>query len=324
MSTSAATSPHLPPSASDSGPVANGSTTPVKIGSRPEAESILGPATRGSRLGWPSVAKARPGLLLAGLFVLLLLVAAIVPGWLVAGDPFSANARLAFRGPSSHHLFGTDENGRDVLTRIVYGVRPSLFMGLGATALGLGLGVAIGLLAGLSQRPVDGLLMRGIDVLLAFPHILLALVIITFWGQGIYNSILAVGVASIPRYARLINAQVHLVKRAPYVEAAVTLGLRATTLVWRHVLPNAIKPVLILSTIGIGETIGFGAALSFLGLGAPPPAPEWGSMLSVANEFLANAWWLTVFPALAVTMTVISVTALGREMLRRSEGRLSP
>jgi peptide/nickel transport system permease protein len=300
------------------------STPSVKVGARPGAESVLGPVTKGSQSGGSWLAKGRPGLFLAGLFVLFLLVSAIAPRWLVSGDPFAANARLAFRGPSVNHLFGMDENGRDVLTRIVYGVRPSLLMGLGATSIGLGLGVAVGLLAGLSARPVDGLLMRGIDVLLAFPHILLALVIITFWGQGIYNSILAVGIASIPRYARLINAQVHLVRRAPYVEAAVTLGLRPTTLVWRHVLPNAIKPVLILSTIGIGETIGFGAALSFLGLGAPPPAPEWGSMLSVANEFLANAWWLTVFPGLAVTLTVISVTALGREMLRRSEGRLSP
>jgi peptide/nickel transport system permease protein len=324
MSTSAATSPHLPPGASSPGTFVNGSTALVKVGSRPEAEPIVGPGTRGLRSVWSWFSKDRPGLFLAGLFVLLLLVAAIAPSWIVSGDPFAANARLAFRGPSVKHLFGMDENGRDVLTRIVYGVRPSLFMGLGATAVGLSLGVAIGLFAGLSTRLVDGLLMRGIDVLLAFPHILLALVIITFWGQGIYNSILAVGIASIPRYARLINAQVHLVRRAPYVEAAVTLGLRATTLVWRHVLPNAIKPVLMLSTIGIGETIGFGAALSFLGLGAPPPAPEWGSMLSVANEFLANAWWLTVFPALAVTLTVISVTALGREMLRRSEGRLSP
>jgi len=268
--------------------------------------------------------RARPSLIPAGLFVLFLVLAAVAPRLLTARDPFGANARLAFRAPSASHWFGTDENGRDVLARVIYGVRPSLLMGLGATGFGLACGIAVGLLAGLNKPAINGLFMRGVDVLLAFPHILLALVIITFWGQGTYNSILAVGIASIPRYARLVNAQVHLVRRAAYVEAAVTLGLRSSALVWRHVLPNAIKPVLILSTIGIGETIGFGAALSFLGLGAPPPSPEWGSMLSVGNDFLANAWWLTVFPGLAITFTVVSVTAIGREMLRRSEGRLSP
>jgi peptide/nickel transport system permease protein len=324
VSTTTATSPQLSPAASDLGSLATGPTGPANLSFRSEAQPIPVPGAKRARSGWPRFARVRPGLFLAGLFVLSLAVAAVAPGWLTSRDPFAANARLAFRGPSVNHLFGMDENGRDVLSRIVYGVRPSLFMGFGATAIGLGLGVAIGLFAGLNRQSVDGILMRGVDVLLAFPHILLALVIITFWGQGTYNSILAVGIANIPRYARLVNAQVHLVRRAAYVEAAVTLGLRSSTLVWRHVLPNAIKPVLILSTIGIGETIGFGAALSFLGLGAPPPAPEWGSMLSVANEFLANAWWLTVFPALAITLTVISVTSIGREMLLRSEGRRSP
>ena len=115
-----------------------------------------------------------------------------------------------------------------------------------------------------------------------------------------------------------------LVRRAPYVESALTLGLRSLTLVWRHVLPNAIKPVLILATIGVGETIGFGAMLSFLGLGAPPPAPEWGAMLSIGRDFLANAWWLTAVPGLAITFTVLSATAIGRELLRRSAGKTSP
>jgi peptide/nickel transport system permease protein len=208
-----------------------------------------------------------------------------------------------------------------VLTRVIYGVRASLLMGVGATAIGLTAGVVIGLSAGLGRRGLDGALMRGIDVLLAFPHILLALVIITFWGQGPLIALCAVGIASVPRYARLVHAQVRLVRRASYVEAAVTLGLRPSALIWRHVLPNAIQPVLILATIGVGEAIGFGASLSFLGLGAPPPAPEWGSMLSVGRDFLANAWWLTAFPGLAVTLTVLAITALGRELLRRREGR---
>ncbi len=267
------------------------------------------------------VGSLRPGLLLAALFAALLLVAALEPAWLAPGDPLATSAREAFRAPSSAHPFGTDENGRDVLTRLIYGVRPSLIMGLGATAIGVSLGIAIGLTAGLGPRIVDGLLMRFIDVLLAFPDLLLALVIITFWGQTLANAVVAVGVASVPRYARMVRAQTQLVRGAAYVEAARTLGLGPVALIGRHVLPNAVKPILILATIGIGWKIAAGASLSFLGFGAPPPTPEWGSMLAVGRNFLSNAWWITAAPGAAITLTVMSATALGRELSRRSEGK---
>ncbi len=263
----------------------------------------------------------RPGLVLAGSFVLLLLIAALAPGLLTSVDPLEASARQAYRAPDAVYWLGTDENGRDVLSRLIYGVRPSLLLGLTATALGLGLGIVLGLLAGLGPRWLDGAVMRLVDVLLAFPDLLLALVIITFFGQGTLNLIIAVGIASVPRYARLVRAQTRAVRGAAYVEAATTLGLGRTAVIWRHVLPNAIKPILILATIGIGGNITAGAALSFLGFGAPPPAPEWGTMLAVGRNFLANAWWLVAWPALAITFTVISITAIGRELLRRSEGK---
>lgn len=265
--------------------------------------------------------KLRPGLVLAALFVLFLIVATLQPSLLTSGDPLAASAREAFRAPSAAHWLGTDENGRDVWTRLIYGVQPSLLMGLAATAIGLSIGIAVGLFAGLGHRIVDNFLMRLIDVLLAFPDLLLALVIITFWGQGLVNAVIAVGVASVPRYARMVRAQTHIVRNAQYVEAAVTLGLRRSTVILRHVLPNAIKPILILATIGIGGKIAAGAALSFLGFGAPPPSPEWGSMLSVGRNFLSNAWWLVAAPGVAVTLTVVSITALGRELLLRSEGK---
>ncbi|MEE8874855.1 ABC transporter permease [Pseudomonas helleri] len=263
----------------------------------------------------------RPGLLLAGLFVLLLLIAAIQPGWLVAGDPLDANSRLAFSAPSSLFWLGADENGRDILTRLVYAVRPSLVLGVAATAVGLLLGTLLGLTAGLGPRWLDGAIMRVIDVLLAFPDLLLALVIITFFGQGQLNIILAIGIANVPRYARLVRAQTLVVRGAGYVEAATTLGLPRHLVIWRHVLPNAIKPILILATIGIGGNIVNGAALSFLGFGAAPPAPEWGGMLAMGRNYLANAWWLVAWPALAITLTVVSISAIGRELLRRSEGK---
>ncbi|MNR90288.1 putative D,D-dipeptide transport system permease protein DdpC [compost metagenome] len=265
--------------------------------------------------------KLRPGLVLAVLFILLLIVATLQPSLLTSQDPLAASAREAFRAPSAAHWLGTDENGRDVWARLIYGVQPSLVMGLAATAIGLSIGIAMGLFAGLGHRIVDNFLMRLIDVLLAFPDLLLALVIITFWGQGLLNTVVAVGMASVPRYARLVRAQTHSVRNAQYVEAAITLGLRRSTVIFRHVLPNAIKPVLILATIGIGGKIAAGAALSFLGFGAPPPSPEWGSMLSVGRNFLSNAWWLVAAPGVAVTLTVVSITALGRELLLRSEGK---
>lgn len=263
----------------------------------------------------------RPGLVLAGLFVLLLVIAAIQPHWLVAGDPLEASARQAFRAPDSLYWLGTDENGRDILTRLVYAVRPSLVLGLSATAIGLLLGTLFGLAAGLGPRWLDGAVMRGVDVLLAFPDLLLALVIITFFGQGQLNTIIAVGIASVPRYARLVRAQALVVRGAGYVEAATILGLGRHAVILRHVLPNAIKPILILATIGIGGNIVSGAALSFLGFGAPPPEPEWGGMLAVGRNYLANAWWLVAWPALAITLTVVSISTIGRELLRRSEGK---
>jgi peptide/nickel transport system permease protein len=218
-------------------------------------------------------------------------------------------------------VLGTDENGRDVLTRLIYGARPSLVMGLCATAISLAGGVILGLLAGLGHRTVDTAVMRFIDVLLAFPDLLLALVIIAFWGQGQLNAILAVGLASVPRHARMVRVQTRVVRSAPYVDAARTLGIGSRRLVLRHVLPNAIKPILTLSIISIGGQITAGASLSFLGLGAPPPSPEWGSMLSTGRDFLANAWWLTAMPGIVITLTVVSITALGRELMRRREGK---
>jgi peptide/nickel transport system permease protein len=285
---------------------------------------IVGPATGlgGSRpLGLARFGNVRAGLWAAGLFVVLLLLAATVPQWLAPYDPLDATARLAFQAPNPVHWLGTDENGRDVLSRLIFGVRSSLFMGLAATALGLAWGTLLGLLSGLGPRWLDSALMRGVDVLLAFPDLLLALVIITFFGQGTANLILAVGIAGVPRYARLVRAQTLNVRNAGYVEAAVTLGQSYLAVVLRHILPNAFKPVLILATIGIGGTITAGAALSFLGFGAPPPAPEWGGMMAIGRSFLANAPWLVAWPALIITLTVVSISAIGRELLRRSEGK---
>lgn len=270
---------------------------------------------------WRSRRRAKPTLIVSAGFLLVLVVAALLPGLLVAGDPLAADSRAAFLAPSAEHWLGTDENGRDVLTRLVHGARPSLIMGLAATALAITVGAVLGLAAGLGGRLTDAVIGRFLDTLMAFPEMLLALVIITFWGQGLLNAIIAVGIAAVPRNARMVRAQTQVVRRSGYVEAARTLGLHPVRLIVRHVMPNALKPLLVLAPISVGGNIAAGAALSFLGFGAPPPAPEWGAMLSVGRNFLATSWWLVAAPAVAITITVLAITTVGRAVLDRSEGR---
>lgn len=265
----------------------------------------------------------RPGLGLAVLYLALLAVAALVPGLLAHQDPLAVGTDPGFLRPftSSAHLLGTDQDGRDLFSRMVYGTRASLEMGLGATAIGVVGGTFLGLLAGLGTRFTEGLVMRLIDVVLAIPDLLLALVVIALLGSGTVDALVAVGVASVPYYARMVRAQTHVVRRSAYVEAATALGLRRWTVIHRHVLPNATKPLVVLATIGVGTAIGVGASLSFLGLGAKPPAPEWGSMLSTGIQFISNDWTLAAVPAVAITLTVLAVTVTGRAIKRRSEGR---
>lgn len=310
---------------SDQSATATESTSIVVPVAAPQVSSVA-PTIVPAKLGWLrtkliAVAHVRPAVLLSALFLGLAVFAALFPSILAPGDPLADNARHAFYEPGPEHLMGTDENGRDVYTRLVHGARASLFVGFSATVVGLVLGVSVGLIAGLGHRLVDGAFMRAIDVLLAFPDVLLALLIITFWGPGLINALIAIGVAAIPRFARLARAQAQVVRRSGYVEAATALGLSRFHIVIRHILPNSIKPVLVLAFIGIGGTISAGAGLSFLGLGIPPPTPEWGAMLSNGREYLANAWWLTTFPSLALTFTVLSVSTIGREIVRRSEGK---
>lgn len=263
----------------------------------------------------------RPGTYVAAAVLLLLVLAALAPQLFTAQDPLAVDSARTLSPPSAGHLLGTDENGRDVFSRIVFGTRTSLLLGFGAIAIALVGGGLLGVAAGLGNRVVDNLIMRVSDIGLAFPELLLALVVITVAGGGTSNALLAIGVANIPGYARVVRAQTLSIRRSSYVEAAHALGLSASRVVLRHVLPNAVKPVLILATIGVGSALVAGSALSFLGLGTPPPEPEWGSMLSTARNFISRAWWYGVFPGAAITLTVISVTVVGRALRLRSEGR---
>lgn len=300
------------------------SSTGVGRGTPPAASVPGGPSVLGAlaRRRW-SLRQVRPGVLLASAYLGLLVLAAAAPGLLAPHNPLAVGSPPPFLPPfqSLDYLLGTDQTGRDMLSRIIYGARPSLEMGLGATAIGVAGGTLLGLLAGLGTRLSEALIMRLVDVVLSVPDLLLALVVIAVMGTGMVDSLLAVGFASIPHYARMVRAQTHLVRRAPYVEAATTLGLGGFTVIRRHVLPNAVGPLLVLATLGIGTAIGAGASLSFLGLGTKPPEPEWGSMLSSGIQFINNDWVMVVVPGLAITLTVLAVGVVGRDLRRRSEGR---
>jgi peptide/nickel transport system permease protein len=260
---------------------------------------------------------------LAGAFLALLLLCVIAPSLLARTSPNLTNPLIALQGPSSSHWFGTDELGRDMYARVAYGSRLSIVIGLGASLIGVTGGIVLGLLAALGGRVADGVLMRLVDVLLAFPGLLLALLVIALAGPGTVNATLAVGIGVVPGYARIIRAQALVAKRSEYVEAAMALGLPRRTLIARHILPNTMGPLLVLATIGIGTTIIAGASLSFLGLGPQPPTAEWGAMLAEGRDFLSNAWWMAVFPGIALTATVVAVTVIGRYFQAIFEGRAS-
>lgn len=265
--------------------------------------------------------RIRPGVLIASCVLILLLLAALFPSLLAPYDPLAVDPRQTLTPPSSAHLLGTDENGRDVLSRIIFGSRNSLLLGFGAITIALIGGSLLGLAAGLGNKLIDGLVMRTVDVGLAFPELLLALVVVAIAGGGTVNALLAIGIASIPNYARLVRAQTLSIRSAPFIEAARATGLSNTRVMFRHVLPNAAKPVLVLATIGVGTATVAGAALSFLGLGTTPPTPEWGSMLASARNFIGSAWWYGVFPGAAITSLVLCSAVLGRHLQQRLEGR---
>lgn len=272
----------------------------------------------------PARALPPPSVLVAGALLLLIALVAVAPGVFTGRSPSAIDPLHALAGPSAAHWLGTDQLGRDLFTRILYGARPSLLLGVGSTAIAVVGGAALGLAAALGGRVVDEALMRLADVLLALPALLLALLVVAVLGAGTVNIMVAIGVAFVPGYARLVRAEALVVRRSGYVEAAVSLGLPRRTLVLRHILPNALAPLLTLATVGFGTALISASGLSFLGLGPQPPSPEWGAMLSEGRDFLQTAWWIGVFPGAAVTLTVIAVNVVGRHAQQRFTRRTAP
>lgn len=259
----------------------------------------------------------RPVEAVSALVLLLLVVAAVAPVLFAPGNPLAVHPVDAFTPPSLGHLFGTDESGRDIFTRIVHGTRASLVIGLAATAIGIGLGLVLGLLAGLGPRWLDFGTTRFVEVLFAFPGLLLALLFIVIYGPGVVTSTIAVGLATAPGYARIIRSQVLVVKNAPYIEAALVLGRNRTQRVVRHLLPNVAGSLFVLATLGIGQSIVWASSLSYLGLGAVPPTAEWGAMLSAGRTYITSFWWMTFFPGVFIVLSAAATTLLGRSLQQR-------
>ena len=248
-------------------------------------------------------------------------LAALVPGVLATHDPLQVDVRSTLLPPSPEHLFGTDQSGRDVYSRVVHGAARSVGIGLLATAVALAVGLLIGSLSGASPRVVDSGLMRLNDVLMAFPEFLIALVVVAILGPGPINVAIAVTLAAIPVYVRLARVQTRTLRLAEHVEAARILGVPPLRAFTRHVVPGVLGSLSVLATIGVGSSILAAAGLSFLGLGPTEPTPEWGLMLAGGRNVLGQAWWISVFPGIAITLTVIAVTIVGRTLRASAEGR---
>jgi peptide/nickel transport system permease protein len=284
-----------------------------------------------SRSGFPSDRLGSVAAFAAGVpisvyvaFVILggFVLAAFAPGVLQTHDPFRTNLFTTLVAPSLNHFFGTDQSGRDVFSRVVQGTGQSLAIGVGATTLSMSIALALGIAAGLGGPMVDGIISRFLEVMFAFPNLFLALLFVTIFDASTTTLIVAVGVGTAPGYARMIRGQFLAVKGAGYVEAATVLGHKRWRIVRQHIFPNAMRPLVVMITLGLGQSIVWASGLAFLGLGVAPPSPEWGALLDAGRNYVASAWWLEVMPGLAIIVFALSVTIIGQHLQDRLEGRV--
>jgi peptide/nickel transport system permease protein len=251
-----------------------------------------------------------PGTILGSTLAITIIVLALITPWL-ANDPLKQDTKQRLQAPSSTHWLGTDQLGRDVMSRVLYGSRISLRVGLVVTSISLVVGVIVGLLAGLLGGLWDDILMRTTDIFLAFPGLILAMAISAALGPNLTNVMIAVAAVSWPGYARLLRAQVLAVKNLEFVDAARSLGAGTPRIAFQHLLPNSLAPLLVQASFDIGSSILVAAGLSFIGFGAQPPTPEWGAMVSETRNFINEAPWASSAPAIAILLTVLAFNLLG-------------
>jgi peptide/nickel transport system permease protein len=240
-----------------------------------------------------------------------MVLVALVSPWITPYDPLSTDVINRLQGPSWAHLLGTDEVGRDVLSRVIYGARISAIVGIGATLVGTTVGALIGVISGYVGGKWDMAIQRIMDIIMAFPGLVLSIAIMAVLGPSINNVILAISIPSIPRANRVVRSVAVSVRGFPFVEAAKAVGCKPTRIIFRHVIPNTLASYLIVATSMLGAAILIEASLSFLGLGVPPPHPSWGRSLSEAMQYMYKAPWLSIFPGLAISIIVFAVNMFG-------------
>jgi peptide/nickel transport system permease protein len=256
-----------------------------------------------------------PADLVAALAIVgVLVIAAAAPQLLATHDPFALDYASALRAPSAAHWFGTDESGRDLYSRVIFGARESLLIGLGAAAVGIVAAIVLGSLAALAPKPVAVVVDRLVEVLFAFPALLLALLLISIAGPSALTQIVAVGAGTAPGYARMVRGQILSAKRSGYVQAAVALGHSPARIVRAHILPNALRPLVAIFALSVGQSIVWASSLSFLGLGVAPPSPEWGALLDAGRAYIVQAGWLVVIPGLVIVALALAATTVGRHL----------
>jgi peptide/nickel transport system permease protein len=244
------------------------------------------------------------------IIVAFLLVCVLAP-WIAPYDPFDQDLSNALSAPGGEHWLGADQYGRDILSRLLWGARYALVAIVAANGLALAVGGTLGLVAGFAGGRVDTLIMRLVDVMLAFPYLLLALIIVAALGPSFTNSIIAIGIIYTPQYARLMRGQVLAVQESDFVWAARSVGAGRLRVMLRHVLPNSMSPVLVMATLQAGSVVVETAGLSFLGLGAQPPSPDWGALLADGHAYFLSAWWIATFPGLAIFVVVVGFNLIG-------------
>ena len=249
-----------------------------------------------------------------GLVILIILVLLAVFANVIANYDnvvIKQNLSQRLQAPSAAHWLGTDEFGRDIFARLVHGTRVSLQVGIIAVGISIIIGGILGAIAGYYGGKLDNIIMRIMDIFLAVPSILLAIAIVSALGPSILNLMLAISISSVPSYARIVRASVLSIRDQEFIEAAKAIGASNTRIIFRHIIPNSLAPVIVQATLGVAGAILSTAGLSFIGLGIQPPAPEWGSMLSGGRQYLRYAWWVTTFPGVAIMITILSLSLLG-------------
>jgi peptide/nickel transport system permease protein len=242
---------------------------------------------------------------------LLFWVPLLVPNLLAPYDPTEISTAEIFQAPTARHWLGTDQYGRDLLSRLIHGTRVSMSLGIVSVSLSLAISLPLGISAGYHRGRFEVAVMRLLDILMAFPGILLALVVIAILGPGLVNAMVAVGIGEAPAYTRVVRSAVLTVRENLYVEAARAVGACDERVLWRHILPNVLQPVIVISTVGFAVAVVIGSSLGFLGLGAQPPTAEWGTMVSEGRRYLRSQWWISTFPGITIGVAVIALNVLG-------------